>query len=372
MTKSREDGDGSYREIVNKNGEITIEYTISAGKDVYGKRLRPKFYGKTKADCKRQSRQYLKKLGLEKVTLQEYNLAQWLDRWLKSYKGKRIPEGEKQIQQSTLDEYKKYAEMIKKHKISKVLLINIKPLMITDFFNDDLSEYSHTVIKKTRFLLNAAFEAAIENDCCYKNPLKNAAIPRKPQGQKEAFSDEDVRFMTEFAITDKDFGLCMILLLHSGMRSGELRAIGPHDINGRIISITKAIKESGDEGITKNGKLRSVPLKKDIAIIVTDKLKNYTKSFILGGDNYVGKDTLRSSYDAFFNRLNKARTEQGLKLIKRLSPHCCRHTYSTQRQREGVPMPIVAALLGHSALSVTEGYTHLDTIPDLIKAIDGD
>lgn len=363
--KRRDDGDGTFRTLPNG----TLEYTVSYGYDAYGKRQRKRFYGKNASDCRRKAKDFLRNVGTEKAAIIDYTLGQWLDRWLQSYYGKRIQAGQKQIQQSTIDEYKKLAKRIKKYKIANVKLVNIKPLMVSDFFHNDLEKYSYTVIKKTRFLLNAAFESAIENDFCYKNPVKNAAIPQKAPGEKKTFSDKDVKLIDQFALQDKDFGACMMLLLHAGLRSEELRAIGPADIDNRIVTIDKAIKETGELGDTKNHKVRKVPLPKNIAIFINSAL-NKSDLYILGGERFVGKDTLRSKYNAFFKRLNKWLLEQEKPAVHRLPPHCCRHTYSTQLQRAGVPMTTVAALLGHSELAVTERYTHLDTIDDLIKAID--
>lgn len=363
MPKKRDSGDGTFRTLPNG----TIEYTLSYGYDAYGKRQRKRFYGKNPTDCKRKAKDFLKQLGAEKTAVSNYTLGQWLDRWLASYRGKRIQAGQRQIQQSTLDEYCKIADRIKKHKIANVDLINIKPIMITDFFNDDLSGYSHTVIKKTRFVLNAAFEAAIENDFCYKNPMRTAAIPQRAPGIKETFSDADFEIINEYAQIDKDFGLCMLLLLHAGLRSEELRAIGPNDIKDRIVTVDKAIKETGELGATKNGKPRNVVLPPSIAPIIAERL-NPDNKYILGGDTYVVKDTLRSKYNAFFNRMNKWLEQQNHNPIKRLSPHCCRHTYSTRARRKGIPIEIISALMGHSEKEVTEGYTHLDSLADLMKA----
>nr|WP_319488507.1 site-specific integrase [uncultured Caproiciproducens sp.] len=363
MGKHRDDGDGTFRTLSNG----TVEYAISYGKDAYGKRRRKRFYGKNPAECRRQAKEFLKDVGIQKSAVTDYTLSQWLDRWLKSYRGKRIQAGQKQIQQSTLDEYQKYADRIKKHKIANVQLIDIKPIMIADFFNDNLSKYSYTVIKKTRFLLNAAFEAAVENDYCYKNPMHTAAIPQKAPGEKKAFPDEAFDTINEYALLDKDFGVCMLLLLHAGLRSEELRAIGPSDINGRIVTIDKAVKETGELGGTKNGKPRVVPLPPKISPLVHKRL-NLDDKYILGGNSFVVKDTLRSKYNAFFKRLNKWCKENNKSPVERLPPHCCRHTYSTRARRKGIAIEIISALLGHSEKEVTEGYTHLDTIKDLTKA----
>ena len=44
--------------------------------------------------------------------------------------------------------------------------------------------------------------------------------------------------------------------------------------------------------------------------------------------------------------------------VRKLSPHCCRRTYVTMLQANGVPMETIAALTGHSDIKTTEGYLH--------------
>ena len=48
-----------------------------------------------------------------------------------------------------------------------------------------------------------------------------------------------------------------------------------------------------------------------------------------------------------------------LPTVRRLSPHCCRHTYVTNLQRKGVPMETIAALVGHSDIETTDYYLHI-------------
>lgn len=364
----RDKGDGSFKKLPNG----TVEYTVSCGIGADGKRQRPKFYGQNPTDCKRQYKQWMKDVGQKKAAVTEYTLGGWLDRWLQTYKGKRIPAGEKQIAQSTIDEYMSLAERVKKYKIANKPLMDIKPIMLSEFFHGDFSKFSHTIIKKTRFLLNAAFEAAVDNDYCYKNPMRNVAIPQKQQGKKAAYDDDSIKAIVRFAARDKGFGACMLLMLGTGMRAQELRAlqIDHIDYANRTVNVEWAIKESGLKGVTKNRLERTIPITRALTKHLKKAL-NGQSGYVLGGNNYVVRDTLRSAYEWFFIRLNRDREAKKLKPIKQLPPHCCRHTYSTVLQRKGVPLPVVAALLGHKSVGVTERYTHLDTLEDMRKAING-
>ena len=58
--------------------------------------------------------------------------------------------------------------------------------------------------------------------------------------------------------------------------------------------------------------------------------------------------------------------------VRKLTPHCCRHTYITRLQAKGVPMEFIARLAGHSDIMTTDGYAHtsLTTLAEAVSALD--
>ncbi len=58
--------------------------------------------------------------------------------------------------------------------------------------------------------------------------------------------------------------------------------------------------------------------------------------------------------------------------VRQLSPHCCRHTYVTLLQSEGVAMETIARLTGHSDIKTTNGYLHMsdDTLASAVQVLD--
>ncbi len=64
--------------------------------------------------------------------------------------------------------------------------------------------------------------------------------------------------------------------------------------------------------------------------------------------------------------LRKLFRQQRKKTIKKAHPHLFRHTFATNLIQQGVSLPVVQKLLGHSDIEVTMGYVHL-SLEDVSK-----
>ncbi len=148
------------------------------------------------------------------------------------------------------------------------------------------------------------------------------------------------------------------LLYSSGLRVSELTTLNINDFD---------IKESLVRVKGKGKKERIVP----IGSKALDAIKNYLPERIV---------LRKKSQALFLNNRGGRLTQRSVRRIVHkygrmialkvnLSPHTLRHTFATHLLHGGADLRTIQELLGHSSLSTTQRYTHVD-IAHLIEVYD--
>jgi integrase/recombinase XerC len=143
------------------------------------------------------------------------------------------------------------------------------------------------------------------------------------------------------------------LLYSSGLRVSELAALDMDDLN---------MKEAVVKAKGKGKKERLVP--------VGSKAVEALRAYLV--ERLLLKRSAKKPLDKalFVNRSGGRLTERtvrrvvvkysGVSLGKNVSPHTLRHTFATHLLQSGADLRVIQELLGHSSLSTTQKYTHLD------------
>jgi len=203
--------------------------------------------------------------------------------------------------------------------------------------------------------------AALRSFCKYlnregimkKNPAKLINSPKLPKQLPRFLTVDEV-----FGLVEKPEGLGFIeqrdramleLMYSSGLRVGELSSLNLDDVNL-------------DEGLVKvMGKGR-----KERIVPVGGKAQEALRSYL------VEKMLQKKGDKALFVSRNGRRLDtRGVRRIVRkyslalglqgkVSPHTLRHTFATHLLQSGADLRVIQELLGHSSLSTTQKYTHLD------------
>lgn len=194
------------------------------------------------------------------------------------------------------------------------------------------------------------------------NPARLVSYPKKSKRLPRFLSVDDV-----FSLVEKPEGIGFLpsrdraileLLYSCGLRVSELSGMNVDDVNLR----EALVKIRG-----KGQKERIAP----IGSKALEALKIYMVERVL----------LKSKESALFlNRSGKRFSERGVRRVVvkyaqalalqgRIGPHTIRHSFASHLLQGGADLRVIQELLGHSSLSTTQKYTHLD-ITHLVDVYD--
>ena len=153
----------------------------------------------------------------------------------------------------------------------------------------------------------------------------------------------------------------------------ELLALRPEDISedGSVIHVEYAVKMVN--GVPQLGppksvrSRRTIPIPEQFCPYVRYLREHSGTPYVWtrsGGNPLYGVGSFRRRFYTALKNVGQ---------VRKLSPHCCRHTYVTMLQANGVPMETIAALTGHSDIKTTEGYLHqsADTLAKAVEVLNG-
>lgn len=290
----------------------------------------------------------------------EIGFSQWADTWYADHRS--------EVQPSTYANYQ-YTLARLKQQFGDSPLSEIKPLEINRFYDLMKEEKrSSSYITKAKSMLIQIFDAAAANDMVVRNParlsksIKTKQVDDDPEvtkREKDSFTEEE-RDILHSSAPDNVLGHSVLLMLGTGLRTQEVLALTADDIapDGTTISITKAIKMVDGTPILGPPKskrsVRTVPVPEDYREHAIYLRNHSGKPYIWTSRRSTGL------YDVGEFRKKYYRMLKHLPAVRKLSPHCLRHTYVSTLEQMGVPMEQIARLAGHTKVAVTDCYLHLD------------
>lgn len=284
-------------------------------------------------------------------------LGQWLPLWLQSYKLGTI-KGTSYHQLEILCQH--IPEALKETELSDIL-----PMDLQAFFNEFARTSSKSYMDKMRVLIHSLFCDALDNGLCSRDPSKRLRIPHASEHPREAFTMGEVSRIIGFAwgYPNVKIGTAVLTLLLTGLRRGELLGLKWSDLTDDTLTINRAVfvehnRPCVQEHSAKTaGSLRTIPLLPELSYRL--HTLPHTGLYVFGTRNgtLMNPRNFSRDYDRFFQLLREVEPD-----VRRLSPHCCRHTFATLSLVTGANLRTVQQLLGHTNIQTTARYTH----PDLV------
>ncbi len=152
---------------------------------------------------------------------------------------------------------------------------------------------------------------------------------------------------------------CFELMYACGLRVSEL-------VNLRLVDIDFQLGVIRCMG--KGGKERIIPMGRTAGEVLERYLREARPGLLKGRESvylFLGRGGTRLSRQMIWKLIRAYCREAGI--TKSVSPHTLRHSFATHLLERGADLRIVQELLGHSNISTTQIYTHLDQ--DRLKSV---
>lgn len=269
---------------------------------------------------------------------------------------------EKNVADNTLDAYIRDVRRV--GTFAENELDKVSPEKIT---YENLQEFIYQLSKKkfsersqARWIssIKAFFKFLLEEEYRKDNPATLLDHPKLGFYLPDTLSIKDIDKIIDFIDTDSDLGKrnkCMLEVLYAcGLRVSEL-------INLKISNINFKENFIAVEG--KGGKTRLVPLAEVTAKYIRDYTGN-VRCNVKRNKKYEDLVFLNNrgtglSRVIIFTIIKELAQKAGI--IKKISPHTFRHSFATHLLQNGVDLRFIQEMLGHSSITTTQIYTHLNT-----------
>lgn len=210
--------------------------------------------------------------------------------------------------------------------------------------------------------IKAFFRYLVEDEMREDNPATLLEVPKLGIYLPDTMSLEEINKISESIDEASVLGKrnkCIVEVLYGcGLRVSELTDLKISNINFQEFYL----KVDG-----KGDKVRFVPLAEETLKYIDEYLNVRGKS--VKGDILIDK---KSTDVLFLNSRGRRMSRQMIFLIikdlankvgisKKISPHTFRHSFATHLLQNGVDLRYIQEMLGHSSITTTEIYTHLDT-----------
>ena len=269
---------------------------------------------------------------------------------------------EKNASENTIEAY--VSDLQKLQDFAEQNLMNITPITIS---YEHLQEFLYQVSKinysertQARWIssIKGFFSFLLADELREDNPSALLETPKLGLYLPDTLSLEEIEKLISATEENTDLAKrnrCMIEVLYGcGLRVSELTELQISNIN---------FKENYLKIQGKGDKVRFVPL----ADYTADFIKNYI-------NNIRSKQKINPKHSdiLFLNSRGAQISRQMVFLIikeivrkagiqKNISPHTFRHSFATHLLQNGADLRFIQEMLGHSSITTTEIYTHLNT-----------
>lgn len=361
------------RKSKNTNGEENTFYEYRYKDPVSGKRI--SIYRPTLQELREEEKNIQKMLDAALDTQQgNRTLSNQMDLFLKTKYNLR--EGSRSTYQTAINTIK--ASSIGQTKISKISVSAVKCVCIAWYAQGLSRKYTQLCYALLKNALQMAYEdgALVKNPCSFK---LSSVLPENEDGPKNPITKqekENLLLMLEKSKNPKDsfYYHVVLILCETGLRIGEFRGLRKEDINfeDMEIRIHHQLNRQGKYVVPKTKRAtRKIPMTKNVAssmrylIDRADKIRAKVDCANVAFDDFImlsekGIPVDYFAYARAFSRFEREYEERYGQNIE-VTPHICRHTFSSNCVAGGLQPKSLQQLMGHSSFQLSMNtYTELE------------
>jgi len=298
-------------------------------------------------------------------TDERMTVKKWAEVWLEE---KRLT-----VRESTVADYEMVVRLHINPSLGHLQLTRLTPAHIQGWYKSLLEKglSANAVINYSR-RLNSCLQRAVDLDYLHRNPVSKAKLPRHIKRPIRTLTVEEARKLQGAADGDRLEAL-LVLALSCGARQGELLALNWDDLDLEKgwIDIRRTLKKKPGGGFrfeqpkTESGLRRIRLTRQALEGLTRHRARQAAEAMRLGPAwknkgrlifvNEVGSPIHNANLTSrIFKRwLHAAKIPAGFRF------HDLRHSCASLLLASGVPVAVVAEMLGHSSVAMTLSvYAH--------------
>lgn len=354
----REQGTGSVYRDPKRPGRWIGETRIG------GKRRRVS--GPSRRDASRKLRALTAKRDTgQQVDDRRFTVAQALDEFLE----RDVPE--RNLAPATIEVYRWAADLIRADlgttRLEKLTVDDVEAMLDRLAERDD-RPLSRASLVKVRGTLQRAVEFAVKRRKTSTNVAKFATISHHASRgeQRKALKPSDARRLLD-ALRGERLGLMFAMSLRLGLRPGEAAGLWWCDVEGGVVNVTRGLRRINGRAVIADevktaASRRTIELPEDLAEWLTDHRKAYAAEllaaptwaddrlvFATPAGEVVAPHVSRPQLAAICRRAD----------VPVVTPNELRHSCASLLSDSGVPLELIADLLGHTTTRMVDAtYRH--------------
>ena len=297
----------------------------------------------TKCTLKKNALEYLSKFS-EKLKAEKER--EFIPISLKEFSFEYLKYSESYHTWKTTLTYKTTFNAILKY-YGNIQLVELDRKRIEEYIQYKIRNVSIYCARKDIINIKASLNWGVDNGYLINNSSQSIKRIKPPERLPLYFSKNEFNKLMD-SIEDNDLKDLVLFAVNTGLRQGELINLRFNQINLK----TKSLILNNQDFITKNKKVRTIPLNQTCYNIILNRIKNSNTEdivFTLNG-NQINQDYIIHKFKSYVLKAG---------INPKYHFHTLRHTFASRLVQSGISIYTVQKLMGHADTKTTAIYANL-------------